>query len=492
MLDSIADAQALDSLDAIAPGDSMPGLALDSTPTWDLNVTDFTTQPRVRYFLDYFTGKAHDRFQIWLDRLPRYEGFIRERLGSYQLPGDLVYLGLIESGLSSQAVSRAKAVGMWQFMAGTGRAYGLEIDQWADERRDPVRATEAAAHHLADLTSRFGSTYLAAAAYNAGAGRVGRSLDRIGANTDADEDSLDLSSDEAFFSLADTRLLKAETRDYVPKLIAAALIAKEPQKYGFTLADSVRPFPLDSVIVDGGTGLDLIARLGDTTMDALRELNPHLLKLVAPPTVARYAVRVPAGTHARIQAAYDSLAPRDRHAVTMHRVESGETVAEIARRYAVTAESIKAANRSARAGKLKAGTTLVVPLPSSLPLSLFREPDAATHVVRRGETLGGIANRYRVSVASLRAANHLGKSSLIRVGQRLVISGSAASTTGTSRSSTRVATTSRQAKTHVVRSGETVGEIAEQYHVSQAALIRVNGLGRRAVIRVGQRLRIPS
>ncbi len=173
---------------------------------------------------------------------------------------------------------------MWQFMAATGRGYGLHVDSWVDERRDPIHATDAAARHLADLTAKFGSPYLAAAAYNAGAGRVqrwprqDRTPDRF-----AEADSFDISSDDAFFSLADTRLLKAETKDYVPKLIAAALIAKEPAKYGFDPAEGVEPFPLDSVMVDGGTGLDLIARLADTTLDAMHDLNPNLLRMVTPP-----------------------------------------------------------------------------------------------------------------------------------------------------------------------------------------------------------------
>ena len=161
---------------------------------------------------------------IWLTRMPRYEGMIRERLQEQGLPGDLVYLALIESGFSNSATSRAKAVGMWQFMKGTAKGYGLRVDSWVDERRDPYRATAAAARHLQQLNDRFGSLYLAAAAYNAGAGKVSRGVRRL-----PDDDADSLNSDATFFRLYDTKLLRRETKDYVPKLIAAARIAKEPR-----------------------------------------------------------------------------------------------------------------------------------------------------------------------------------------------------------------------------------------------------------------------
>src|SRR2546430_7957871 len=159
---------------------------------------------------------------------------IRERLRARGLPEDLVYLTLIESGLSNTAVSRARAVGMWQFIAGTGRMYGLEIDPWLDERRDPFKATDAAVSHLQDLVQRLGSVYLAAAAYNAGAGRIEREVARLpggGRGAGGESDSVD---DQTFFQIADRRNLRRETRDYVPKLIAAAPIAKQPARYGVT------------------------------------------------------------------------------------------------------------------------------------------------------------------------------------------------------------------------------------------------------------------
>ncbi|TMC60963.1 MAG: lytic transglycosylase domain-containing protein [Chloroflexi bacterium] len=192
--------------------------------SWDIDVDTYNSHNRVQYYLDFFQGPGRERMGIWLTRMPRYEGMIRARLQEQGLPGDLVYLALIESGFSNAATSRAKAVGMWQFMKGTARGYGLRVDSWVDERRDPYRATDAAVRHLKHLNDRFGSLYLAAAAYNAGAGKVSRGVRRLPDDDDADS----LNSDATFFRLYDTKLLRRETKDYVPKLIAAARIAKEP------------------------------------------------------------------------------------------------------------------------------------------------------------------------------------------------------------------------------------------------------------------------
>ena len=500
--DSAADAAALDSLQVAVP-DSLPELNLD-TPTFDLNVAAYAEHPRVQYYVDYFSRRGRERFQIWLDRMPRFETLARDRLSERGLPGDLVYLALIESGFSSSAVSRAKAVGMWQFMPATGKGYGLRIDGWVDERRDPIKATDAAARHLRDLTERFGSYYLAAAAYNAGAGKVGRSLDRMGATMGQGDEPLDLSSDDAFFSLADTRLIVQETRDYVPKLIAAALIAKSPTRYGFEAPDPIEPFPLDSVILSGGTGLDLIARLADVSLESMRELNPHLLRLVTPPGES-YAVRVPAGSAEIVRARYADVPVAERSAVTMHKVKAGETVATVAKKYGVTAELVRSANRLSTRSRVKSGATLFIPVSRTLPASVFRAPEpivtaagtTRTHIVRKGETLSGIAKRYGVSVASLRSTNRLSTKSMVRSGQKLLVRRSGGTSTSAARRTTTtaprstVAATRSTTRTHVVKSGETIGGIASRYGVGQSALLRANGLSQRSTIKVGQKIRLP-
>src|SRR5437016_10427924 len=232
-----------------AEGRTAIGAAPTAAPTFDIDVSSFATNRRVLEYLEFFQVDSRDRFEIWLARLGRYEGMIRERLRAKRLPEDLLYLCLIESGFSNTAVSRAKAVGMWQFMASTARLYGLTVDPWVDERRDPFRATEAAVNYLADLRERLGSVYLAAAAYNAGVGRVERGIGRL----PGEPDSVD---DHTFFQLSDRRYLRRETRDYVPKLIAASLIAKQPARYGFEV-EPQSPLVFDEVTVPDATGLDV-------------------------------------------------------------------------------------------------------------------------------------------------------------------------------------------------------------------------------------------
>jgi len=305
-------------------GKTAIGAAPPAAPTFDIDVSSFATTWRVLEYLEFFQVDSRDRFEIWLSRLGRYEGMIRERLRAKRLPEDLLYLCLIESGFSNTAVSRARAVGMWQFMASTARLYGLTVDPWVDERRDPFRATEAAANYLADLRERLGSVYLAAAAYNAGVGRIERGIDRL----PGEPDSVD---DRTFFQLSDRRYLRRETRDYVPKLIAASLIAKQPQRYGF----QPEPFPplvFDEVTVPDATGLDVIARLADTSVAALLDLNPQFVRGVTPPGRS-VVVRVPRGHGTLVAERYDSLPVTERITFVDHYVSRGQTLSDIAKHY---------------------------------------------------------------------------------------------------------------------------------------------------------------
>jgi membrane-bound lytic murein transglycosylase D len=426
--DPEADIELLDGLAATAPAEEIAPLEAKDV-TWDIDVRTYAEHPRVRHYLDYFQRMPADRLAAMLERGARYEPMIRERLEAEGLPGDLFYLALIESGYSSEAVSRAYAVGMWQFMRGTGRGYGLRVDSWVDERRDPVKATDAAARHLRDLRARFGSLYLAAAAYNAGAGKVSRGLGQLEPiEADATDEPAHYGN-AAFFRLSEARLLANETRDYVPKLIAAAIIAKQPERYGIAPA-AVEPFAYDSLVVAEATGLDVVARLAEVSLGEIRDLNPQYLRLATPPRTPS-VIRLPAGTGPAVGEAYQKLTPRERVQYLTHVVRKREKLTAIAASYRVPVAELRAANPK-KGSHPPAGTTLVIPtvaIPSAIAVRAAgeRRPHHSanwrTHRVRRGETLSGIARRYRTTVKALRRVNSIRNEHALLAGTRLRIPG---------------------------------------------------------------------
>lgn len=495
VLEELADAHPRAESDENAVNHRSEGIpggaeALANAVTWDIDVETFNSHTRVQYYLDFFQGRGRDRMAIWLNRMPRYESMIRERLQRTDLPGDLVYLALIESGFSNTATSRAKAVGMWQFMKATGKGYGLRIDSWVDERRDPFRATDAAVKHLRDLNRRFNSLYLAAAAYNAGSGKVSRGLGRL-----PDEESDATNSDATFFRLYDTKLLKRETKDYVPKLIAAALIAKQPARYGFSV-EKAEPVVYDSIIVPDMTGLDVLARLADTTVVAIRELNPQYLRLATPPGT-RSVVRLPSGHGPTTVAAYAELPARQRVTFVEHFVARGETLSGIALRYRVSQTMLVASNPKVKSRSLRIGQRIVVPTGGSLSTKVARrmaEPAVAAgttrrtfHRVQRGETISEIADEYGVTQRELLAWNELDGRGRIRAGQRVRVSSPEVPVVQEIKQNPRGA-----GKTHIVRRGETLKGLARRYGVSIQALRNANGLAERETLRAGIALKIPG
>jgi membrane-bound lytic murein transglycosylase D len=456
-----ADAVVNDLADA-APDSRMVPSFDDDDIRWDIDVRSFADHPRVQYYLNYFQGVSRPGMELFLARGARYEPMIRRRFEAEGLPGDLGYLALIESGYSNDAVSRSQAVGMWQFMKATARGYGMRIDSWVDERRDPVKATDAAARHLHRLRDRFGSLYLAAAAYNAGAGKVSRSLGKLQwdsqdepeaagdtlivsdqADSLADEavegdsadvveitiDSTDVTSDAAFFRLAGNDLLRRETQDYVPKLIAAAVVAKQPERFGIAAA-TADPFSYDSLVVTTTTGLDVVARLAGVSVADIAELNPQYLRLATPPRTSS-VIRVPPGTGEKVAAGYAELRPTARVHFLSHVVRRRERLASIAARYHLPVQEIRAANPRSRTAHMKAGTRLIIPtvaVPSALAMRAAVGPSGsahhyriAIHRVRSGETLIGIARHYRVSLRALRRVNALPIEYTLRAGKRLRI-----------------------------------------------------------------------
>ena len=311
-----------------------------------------TENDRVRYFIDTFCGKLRGFFVQALARSGKYIPMMASVLQEAGLPEDLVYLSLIESGFAPAAYSRAKAVGPWQFIRGTGVRYGLRIDNWVDERRDPVKSTRAAAAYLKDLHQQFGEWFLAAAAYNAGERRVETAMQRTNTND--------------FWDLSQRTILKQETRNYVPKFIAAALIAGEPEKYGFADLVYEAPVDYDEVTTRRPLTLTTIARLARTTVVNLRELNPALLRNITPPSEEGFTVRVPSGSGEIFTAAYKSQYDSPNIKVISYTVKKGETLAVIAKRYHVRPSQIIETNEL-KTGQLRTGQQLTIIQDGSAP-----------------------------------------------------------------------------------------------------------------------------
>jgi membrane-bound lytic murein transglycosylase D len=415
-----------------APPPPTDTMAAPGAPVWDIDVRSYETRKRVADYVQIFSGRAKDVFAIALQRQTRYGPMVRERLKRIGLPEDLSYLALVESWFDPHAYSRAAAVGMWQFMAGTARGMGLRVDWWMDERRDPVRSTDAAARLLLGLRQQFGSLYLAAAAYNGGSGRVSRGLARYA-------DALDgIDGEDRFFALAEKSYLRPETRNYVPKIIAAALVGGEPARYGVRV-ESLPPYAYDSVRTPGGTPLAAVANALGLSPQDVSELNPHILRGMTPPSDSMW-VRVPAGRAVNFEERFSALEPDERRALTRIESKKGQTMLSIAKKYDLTQKQLGWYNPKVtklKSGALRSGQIILVPrrdvaaLARDVPNpSVERYPRRSSgvkrHRVASGETLSGIAKKYGVSVKTLVRLNGL-KSATVMPGQSLVVSGRASS-----------------------------------------------------------------
>ena len=303
---------------------------------------------KVEQSIKYFQTTIREKFATWLGRSEKYIPFMKNLLKEYGLPEDLVYMSLIESGFNPYAYSRAKAVGLWQFISMTGKRYGLKVNWWVDERRDPEKSTIAAAKYLKDLYEMFSCWYLAAAGYNAGEYKIIKAIKRY--------------QTEDFWKLTQHRYLKRETKDYVPLMIAAALVAKDPEKYGFIGVEYQEPLRYEEVKVPELTDLSLIAKACEISLDEIKDLNPELRRGVTPPNETEYEIKIPFGKKDLFLKNFEALQPLEKFQFKTHPVKKGETLKGIATLYRVDLEPLLEINHLSKTSQVSKGMALLIPI----------------------------------------------------------------------------------------------------------------------------------
>lgn len=420
---------------------------------------------RVAASIHFFQTRGRQTYATWAQRSGRYRDMIGRVLQEADLPQDLLFIAMIESGFNPNAYSRARAVGLWQFVASTGQLEGLQQTHWIDERRDPVKSTYAAARHLQSLYGEFGDWRLALAAYNSGRGRVRRAIDKAGTRD--------------FWQLE----LPTETRNYVPLFMAAAIISKDPKQFGFEDIAFEPPLAYDQVTLPATWPyVDLRAAAHAIGVDesALRALNPELRQSITPPgTKKPYVLRLPKGTESAFLDRYARLPAAQKATVYHYEVQQRDNLSSIAQTFGVSTRTIIAANSLQNPNRIYPGQRLYIPAGANAAVGAA-EGTQITYTVRRGDALGRIANRHGVSLRDLMDWNDL-KSGLIRPGQKLTI--------WTQRiprvQPAPIALDASGRKTHTVLQGETLWGISRRFDISIESLQAWNGLSN-ALIKPGQ------
>ncbi len=477
--------------------DSLLAVPRDSIPV----VMNRNVKRAIKYFTE---GRGRRVFARWLQRAERWDDLILPILREEGAPEDLFYLAMIESGLNPKAHSYARALGMWQFIYATGKAYGLQRSWWFDDRRDPVKATRAAARHLLDLYDRFGDWYLGIAGYNFNPRKIEKRMARYNVS-----------------EFWDLPRLPRQTRNYVPTFLAALTIAKNPAKYGFEVTPE-EAVKFDTVTVKECVDLNVVAECVGSTFAEIKELNPALLRFCTPPDQDRWLLNLPHGTRETFLKNYAKTPPERKVSWVRHRIRSGETLSTIARKYRVSVSEIKRFNRI-RGTMIRAGHNLVIPVPQNKkyyqnylaaqrrtrsyrkPKPVANVPGREKHVyiVKKGDSLWEVAARFGVTLTQLRKWNGLGYSRIIRPGQTLNIwlppgqkKASAQPASSLARQVSPIPAPGVQSRGnegrllwHTVRPGDTLWDIAQSYNVSIRDIKRWNGM-RSNTIRPGDQLKI--
>ncbi|WP_207263276.1 LysM peptidoglycan-binding domain-containing protein [Desulfovibrio sp. Huiquan2017] len=493
------DAEALEPEIEAAP-EVAPGEDLTQTEQAVLNQRFgllFDLEPHeneeVELFFTYYNHKARKTMERWLQRSQPYLPYVRRVFTQYGLPQDLVLLPFVESGYNVRAYSWAGAGGMWQFMRGTGKLYGLKSDWWIDERRDPYKATDAAARHLRDLYDKFGDWYLALAAYNAGEGKISRALKQ--ANCD---DFFELT--EKNRKLSRRTRLKQETRHYVPKFIAISKIFQNLDTLGFEPVSWDMEYDLTKVEVPGGTDLLALARAGGMTWSEFHDLNPAFRRQVSPPHMEAVAY-LPVDKADKMLAYLAEPGSRPYAGYTRYRVRSGDSWWVISRRYGVPINVLKSVNNT-RSNALHPGQYVMVPGRGSSKTAVAAAASDSSsstaqtraiaakrgnYVVRSGDTLWTIAQTFNTTVSTLKKSNGL-RSSRLKVGQKLYIPNSTdAATKQAVKDAGKVKT---QLVHYKVRRGDNLYSISRKFGVKVSDLCHWNAISTKTTIYAGQQLKV--
>jgi membrane-bound lytic murein transglycosylase D len=474
-------------------------IELDDGVLFDKYNTAFPeiSNQRIDFWINYYTGPGKARFERAVYRMQLYRPVVEEILEELGLPPELICVALVESGFSMKAVSRARAVGPWQFIHGTGKLYGLRVNWWYDERRNIVASTYAAGNYLKDLYSIWNDWYLALAAYNCGEYRVARAVGRH--------------RTEDFWHLQ----LPKQTERYVPKFLAALYILRDMDEHGIHLPP-VEPIEFDQVRITDATDLSTIARCADTTLKVIRDLNPECLRWTTPPKT-EIMIKVPKGKGEGCTSNLAKIPPEERVTWTRHRIKRGETLSVIARKYGVSVSSLKTLNGIRNAHRIREGQMLIVPLQghhaevaSSKPMykSPSRKIDKnalenyakrsappkgykrVDYVVRQNDTLGEIAEIYGTSARKIRAWNNLSYRRYIYPGQKLALYVPEPFKLPQQRDSAAPNQSQYVKRVHVVKKGETFYSISRSYNVRLDELLVWNNKHHRSIIHPGDVLEI--
>ena len=490
--------QGVASVDKLFYDDPIKALEHDPLFIDMINPNDFdipiVINADVERWMRYLLGPGKKHYKIWLERSGKYTPMMQAKLRSAGLPEDLIYLSMIESGFSTSAYSSAAAAGLWQFIPTTGREMGLRVDWWIDERRDPEKSTDAAILFLSKMYRQFGDWYLVWAGYNGGPGRVSKAVAKH--NT------------KDFWTLKENNAFPDETDNYIPKIVAAAIIGKYRDRYGFTDVKYQEPLQYTHVTIDGNVAVDILAKCAHISTNEFLAYNPEIVQSALPPTPSKLTIKVPANTQESFKAALASVPPEERLTYVRHVIKKGETLGSIAKKYGVSVSSIQKVNKISNPNRISLGQVIMIPsteVPTNTSLVSTNNKSASSsskstsgtksstskststkassskststkkttyHTVKSGENLSSIAEKYGVSTSDIKRWNNISNANKINAGQKL-----------------KIYTTKPSVVKYTVKSGDTLSEIATKHNCSVADLKSWNNLKSNQIY-VGQELQI--